>query len=95
MAAEIVEVVEMGWWTRWLGDGSIPELELVEGDGDLPAEDGEGDGPPAYSGGSAAGGQSPASAGNKEESDEDLIDLPDLISDDELGFERLSTCGTM
>ena len=80
MAAEVVEVVEMGWWRGWLGDGNLLELELVKGDG-----------PPAYLGASAAGGPSPAasapmvggrpraSVGDKEESSEDLIDLPDLI----------------
>ena len=76
---------------------------MEKGDGHPPTGDEEGDGPPAYLGGSAAGGpspaagalmvggQPPASAADEEESDEDLIDLPDLIpqDDDELGFERL------
>ena len=28
------EVVDMGWWRGWLGDRSLPELELVKRDGE-------------------------------------------------------------
>ena len=83
-----------------LGECSVPGMETVEfpdveGDGDLPAGDGEGAGPPAFPGGPAsgvqppaaggaeAGGQPPARDGAWGEISEDLADLPDLVASDD------------
>ena len=71
-----------------LGECSVPGMETVEfpdveGDGDLPAGDGEGAGPPAFPGGPASGVQPPARDGAWGEISEDLADLPDLVASDD------------
>ena len=78
-AAEFDEGVGRGWWMGGLGEGSLPGMETVEfpdveGDGDLPAGDGEGAGPPAFPGGPAGGVQPPAGDGAGGENSEDFGD---------------------